>query len=96
MYFLKPYQGREVLFVDGANNNEMMVLEAGWKRNLGKMNLDPNGMVAMRGQKHPITEVGIRNLVGQANRRQNRRNEIRGMQRHQQSQHARSATARRQ
>lgn len=63
LYFLKPYQGREVLYVDGANNNELVVLEAGWKRNLGKMNLDPNGMVAMRGQKHPITEVGIRNLM---------------------------------
>jgi hypothetical protein len=63
LYFLKPFQGREVLFVDGANNNELVVLEAGWKRNLGKLNLDPNGIVAMRGQKHPITEVGIRNLM---------------------------------
>jgi hypothetical protein len=63
LYFLKPYQGREVLFVDGVNDNNLVVLEAGWKRNLGKMNLDPNGMVAMRGQKHPITDVGIRNLV---------------------------------
>jgi hypothetical protein len=63
MYFLKPFQGREVLYVDGINNNEMVVLDAGWKRNLGKMNLDPNGMVAMRGQKHPITQVGIRNLT---------------------------------
>lgn len=63
MFFLKPYQGREVLYVDGANNNELIVLEAGWKRHLGKMNLDPNCMVAMRGQKHPVTEVGIRNLV---------------------------------
>jgi hypothetical protein len=63
MVFLKPFQGREVLFVDGVNNNEMTVLEAGWKRNLGKMNLDPNGMVAMRGQRHPITDVGLRNLT---------------------------------
>ena len=63
MYFLKPYQGREVLYVDGVNNNEMVVLDAGWKRNLGKMNLDPTGLVAMRGQKHPITQVGLRNLV---------------------------------
>jgi hypothetical protein len=63
MYFLKPYQGREVLFVDGVNNNEMTVLEAGLKRHLGKMNLDPNGLIAMRGQRHPITEVGLRNLT---------------------------------
>ncbi len=63
MVFLKPFQGREVLYVNGANNNEMVVLEAGFKRHLGKLNLDPNGMIAMRGQKHPITEVGLRNLV---------------------------------
>mgnify|MGYP002085120983 CR=1 FL=1 len=63
MVFLKPYQGREVLFVDGVNNNEMTVLEAGFKRHLGPMNLDPNGMFAMRGQRHPITEVGLRNLT---------------------------------
>jgi hypothetical protein len=63
MVFLKPNQGREVLFVDGVNNNEMAVLEAGFKRHLGVLNLDPNGMVAMRGQRHPITQVGLRNLT---------------------------------
>jgi len=63
MVFLKPYQGREVLFVDGVNNNEMTVLETGFKRHLGKLSLDPTGMVAMRGQRHPITEVGLRNLT---------------------------------
>ena len=63
MVFLKPNQGREVLFVDGVNNNELTVLETGFKRHLGKLNLDPNGMVAMHGQKHPITEVGLRNLT---------------------------------
>lgn len=64
MRFLKPFAGREVAYVDGQNNNEMVVLEAGLKRSLlGKMNLDPNGALAMRGQKHPITRVGIRNLT---------------------------------
>ena len=64
MQFLQPYQGREVLFVDGQHDNEMLVLEAGWKRKmLGKMQLDPEGMVAMRGQKHPITQVGLKNLL---------------------------------
>jgi hypothetical protein len=63
MSFLKPFQGREVLYVAGQNNNEMVVLEAGFKRMLGKMNLAPEGMVAMRGQKHPVTRVGIRNLT---------------------------------
>ena len=65
MSFLKPFQGREVLYVAGQNNNEMVVLEAGLKRMLGKINLAPDGMVAMRGQKHPITKVGIRNLTAE-------------------------------
>jgi hypothetical protein len=70
MSFLKPFQGREVLWVAGQNNNEMVVMEAGWKRTvLGKMNLDPEGAVAMRGQKHPVTRVGIRNLLIELARR---------------------------
>jgi hypothetical protein len=36
---------------------------------LGKMTLAPDGMVAMRGQKHPITKVGIRNLTAELVRR---------------------------
>ena len=64
MQFVQPFQGREVLFVDGQHENEMVVLEAGWKRKmLGKMQLDPEGMVAMRGQKYPITKVGMKNLL---------------------------------
>lgn len=64
MSFLQPYQGREVVYVAGENQNEMVVLEAGWKRKvLGKLHLDPEGTVAMSGQKYPITRVGIRNLT---------------------------------
>jgi hypothetical protein len=65
MSFLKPFTGREVLWVDGQNNGDMVVREAGFKRMLGKMNLDPQGAVAMRGQKYPITRVGIRNLTAE-------------------------------
>jgi hypothetical protein len=63
LVFLKPNQGREVLFVDGVNDNQIAVLEAGFKRHLGVLNLDPKGMLAMNGQRHPITEVGLRNLT---------------------------------
>jgi hypothetical protein len=65
MSFLQPFAGREVLYVAGQNDNKMVVLEAGFKRYLGKLNLDPEGAVAMRGQKHPITRVGIRNLTAE-------------------------------
>lgn len=63
MSFIKPFAGREVAFVDGQNDGKMVVLEAGFKRMLGKMNLDPQGSLAMKGQKRPITDVGIRNLT---------------------------------
>ncbi len=64
MSFLQPYKGREVVYVAGQNENEMIVLEAGWKRKmLGKLHLDPEGTMAMSGQKYPITRVGMRNLI---------------------------------
>lgn len=63
MSFIKPFAGREVVYVAGENGGNMVVLEAGFKRMLGKMNLDPNGTLAMKGQKRPITDVGIRNLT---------------------------------
>lgn len=64
MKFKQPYSGREVVYVQGQNENKLVALDVGVKRYLGKMSLDPNGSLAMKGQKHPITSVGIRNLCG--------------------------------
>ncbi len=63
MSFLKPFAGREVVYVAGQNENKLVALDVGVKRYLGKINLDPQGALAMKGQKHPITSVGIRNLT---------------------------------
>jgi hypothetical protein len=63
MSFIKPYAGREIVYVDGQNDGKMLVLEAGFTRMLGKIPLDPNGSRAMNGQRHPITDVGMRNLT---------------------------------
>jgi hypothetical protein len=65
MYFNQPYTGREVLYVDGQRNNDLMVLDCGFKRHLGKLTLDPNGTFAMSGQKYPITNVGMRYLTAE-------------------------------
>jgi hypothetical protein len=62
MLFKQPFAGREVVYVDGANDGKLVALDVGVKRYLGKMPLDPNGSLAMKGQKRPITSVGIRNL----------------------------------
>jgi hypothetical protein len=63
MAFQKPYPGREVVYVDGQNNGKLTVLESGFARIVGKLSLDPTGQKAMSGQRHPITDVGIRNLT---------------------------------
>lgn len=64
--FLKPasVKGREVIFVEGRNGGKLTAHEGGMKgRFLPTVSLDPNGMMAMRGQRYPITEMGIENLV---------------------------------
>jgi hypothetical protein len=62
--FLKPtsVQGREIIWVEGRNDGKMVVHETGIG-GLININLDPNGALAMRGQRYPITDIGIENLV---------------------------------
>lgn len=64
--FLKPdaVQGREVIYVEGQNNGKMVAHEAkGIKAAFGWVWLNPDGILAMQGQRYPITEIGIENLV---------------------------------
>lgn len=64
--FLKPatVKGREVIYVENKNNGNIVAHEGGMRgRFLPTMELDPNGMLAMQGQRYPITEAGIENLV---------------------------------
>ncbi|WP_153555874.1 DUF1571 domain-containing protein [Roseimaritima sediminicola] len=62
--FLKPsdVRGREVIWVEGENEGKMIVHESGLKGMIN-VHLDPHGYLAMRGQRYPITEIGIENLV---------------------------------
>ncbi|MCA9130940.1 MAG: DUF1571 domain-containing protein, partial [Planctomycetales bacterium] len=66
MTFLKPaaMKGREVIYVENANKGKLVAHEGGMKgRFLPTVDLDPTGMLAMRGQRYPITDIGIENLV---------------------------------
>ncbi len=66
MFFLGPkaIEGRECIYVEGRNEGKLIAHEGkGFKAKLGVFHLDPNGLLAMRGQRYPITEVGIRNLT---------------------------------
>jgi hypothetical protein len=57
-----PGKGREILYVDGWNDNRILVRDPGF---LGVviMNLRPQGPLAMKGSRHPITEAGLEHLV---------------------------------
>lgn len=63
MYFLKPSKGREVIYVDGMNNNRLRAHEGGIGAHLLQISLDPKSSMAMKGQRYPLTEVGIENLI---------------------------------
>lgn len=64
--FLKPedMSGRQVIFVKGANNGKLVGKEAkGARKFFGAVWLPPEGLLAMAGQRYPITDIGIENLV---------------------------------
>lgn len=55
-------KGREVIWVEGRNENRLVSHEAGFL-NLKRFNLKPDGMLAMMGNKYPVTEIGLLRLV---------------------------------
>ncbi len=57
-----PYKGREVIYVEGWNNNQVKTHEGGI---LGMItvNIDPKGSLATKGNRHPITDTGIDHLL---------------------------------
>jgi hypothetical protein len=66
MSFVKPasVKGREVLYVEGKNNGKIFAHEGGTAgRFLPSVWLAPDGVLAMRGQRYPITDIGIENLL---------------------------------
>jgi hypothetical protein len=64
--FLKPaaVKGREVIYVENRNDGKMVAHEGGLKgRWLPTMSLPVDGMLAMRGQRYPLTEIGVENMI---------------------------------
>jgi len=62
----KSTNGREVIYVPGKNDDKLIVhtpgiLDMTW----GKMTLAPKGVLAMQGERYPITEIGLANLCKQ-------------------------------
>ncbi len=66
LYFLSPsnLRGQEVIYVEGENDGNMWAHGAGLRRQMfGTVSLKPDGVIAMRGNRYPVTELGILNLV---------------------------------
>lgn len=56
-------KGREVLYVDGMHDDEMLVRLGGVKKIIGTLKLDPAGERAMKESRYPVTDAGLLNLA---------------------------------
>ncbi|MCG8587336.1 MAG: DUF1571 domain-containing protein, partial [Pirellulales bacterium] len=67
MFFVGPKskKGQEALYVEGRNQGKLIGHAGGGPLRLAlpTVHLDPEGSLAMRGNRYPITEVGIRTLT---------------------------------
>lgn len=63
VYMRWPETKREVLYVDGRNDGDLMVREGGWKGTLGLLKLAPGGALAMAECRYPMTQVGLERLA---------------------------------
>lgn len=64
MRWLDGDAGREVIYVDGMNDNKMAVhAGGGGLKSLLTLNLDPHGTIAMSESRYPITQSGILNMA---------------------------------
>lgn len=63
--FIKPRAcaGREVIWVKGQNEGKLVVHEGSGLMGLKTFHLDPESWLAMKGQRYPIYEAGMENLV---------------------------------
>ncbi len=64
MKFLKPtaVKDREVIWIEGQNDGKLIAHEGSGMITM-TVRLDPEGFIAMRGNRYPIHEAGIENLV---------------------------------
>lgn len=64
MLFGKPYEGREVIYVAGANKNLLLAHDTGVRAIIGgTVSLAPDSDQAMEDNHYPITMIGLRNML---------------------------------
>ncbi|NLX53827.1 MAG: DUF1571 domain-containing protein [Planctomycetaceae bacterium] len=65
LQFLKPerMEGREVLYIQDQNQGDLIARRGGRKSPNVTVQLPPDSVMAMDGNRYPITEIGFRNLT---------------------------------
>ncbi|HUY87200.1 MAG TPA: DUF1571 domain-containing protein [Pirellulales bacterium] len=66
VYFLGPtkVKGQEAIYVRGQNDGNIVAHPIGFKKKLvGAVSLKPDSMLAMQGNRYPMTELGIKRLT---------------------------------
>ncbi len=57
-----PHEGREALYVEGENEDKVIGHEGGFFGFI-TLNMEPTSSTAMRGNRHPITDIGLGRLI---------------------------------
>jgi len=63
MKFVEPHAGREVIYVDGKNEGNLLIHETGVKSLVGTLSFKPNSPRVMAEGRYPITEIGLVKLA---------------------------------
>ena len=58
----KKFKGQEALYVPSKNDGDILARRPGRRASID-LSLDPNGNLAMRNSRYPITEFGIENMT---------------------------------
>ncbi len=61
--FLKPHEGREVIYVDGQNDGNILAHESGIASLVGTVAIPVNSPKAMSNNRYPITRMGLKSMV---------------------------------
>lgn len=61
--FVEPHGGREVLYRPDRNNGKLLVKDVGLAALVGSVSLDPAGSLAMKENRYPISQIGLKRLM---------------------------------
>jgi hypothetical protein len=63
LLFHEPNKGREVIYVEGRNNNQLLAHETGFAALVGTVSRAIDSPDAMAGNRYPVTMIGLHHLL---------------------------------